>query len=599
MLKFPARKSQMKQVPFRLIAGLISLSLLAACATREIATQEMRPVVAVTQGERATAQTEETAPERTYPAVELTPALLYQLLSAEIAGQRGQVSYAMRSYLQAAESTRDPRVAERATHIALFAQNLDYATRAARFWVKVDPGSAEARQALVSLLLGQQRYDKIKEHLEALIALSPETREHAFLKVAVTLARSANAGTALEIMGSLAPVRNGDPDALYGYAYLALQLDQLDVALRAVEQVIAQRPEADRPVIMRSRILQRQGHKEAAIKYLEEAIDKSQANFPLRLALGQMLMETSHLSQAQALFAELEQEKPEDPDILMAQGFLALERLDYERAENYFKRLAERAGSEEDSLQARFYLGQLAELQGYPGKAIGWYGRITAGGFMVEAQIRWAILTARLGDIESAQQRLDLLSRKLPRQITRFQLAQGEILVDAERYAEAMALYDKALRAKPDDTNLLYARALVAENLGHFNLLERDLRRILALDPNNAEALNALGYTFADRATRLKEALGYISRAAKLEPDNAFILDSLGWVHYRLGDYEKAEKYLRKALTIRKDPEIAAHLGEVLWIKGDKTGARSVWQRSLKLNQGSKVLLEVMRRLQE
>lgn len=595
MLKFPARKSQMKQVLFRLIAGLISLSLLAACAAREIATQEMHPV-AVAQGGGATALPEETAPERIYPAVDLTPALLYQLLSAEIAGQRGQVGYAMRSYLQAAESTRDPRVAERATHIALFAQNLGYATQAARLWVKVDPGSVEARQALVSLLLGQQRYDKVKEHLEALIALSPETREHTFLKVAMTLARSADAETALGIMGSLTPVRSGDPDALYGYAYLALQLDQLDMALRTVEQVIARRPEADRPIIMRSRILQRQGHEEAAIKYLEEAIDKNQASFPLRLALGQMLMETNHLSQAQTLFAELEQEKPEDPDVLMAQGFLALERLDYEQAENYFKRLLE---SEEESPQARFYLGQLAELQGYPGKAIGWYGGITMGGFMVEAQIRWAILTARLGNIESAQQRLDLLSRKFPRQITRFQLAQGEILVDAERYAEAMALYNQALQAKPDDTNLLYARALVAENLGHFSILEQDLRRILELDPNNAEALNALGYTFADRATRLKEALSYISRAAKLEPDNAFILDSLGWVHYRLGDYEKAEKYLRKALTIRKDPEIAAHLGEVLWIKGDKTGARSVWQRSLESNQDSKVLLEVMRRFQE
>lgn len=596
MLKFPARKRQMKQVPFRLIAGLISLSLLAACATREIAMQEMRPIDAVTQGKHATAQPEETAPERTYPAVELTPALLYQLLSAEIAGQRGQVGYAMRSYLQAAESTRDPRVAERAAHIALFAQNLDYATRAAMLWVKVDPGNPEARQALISLLLGQQRYDKVKEHLEALIALSPETREHTFLKVAVTLARSANAETALEIMGSLAPVRNGDPDALYGYAYLALQLDRLDAALQAVEQVIARRPEAARPAIMRSRILQRQGHEEAAIQYLEEAIDKSQESFPLRLALGQALMEAGRLSQAQALFAELEQEKSGDPDVLMAQGFLALERLDYEQAESYFKRLTE---NEEDSLQARFYLGQLAELRGYPGEAIGWYAGITSGEFMVEAQIRWAILTARLGNIESAQQRLDLLSRKFPRQITRFHLAQGEILVDAERYAEAMALYNQALQAKPNNTNLLYARALVAENLGHFSLLERDLRRVLELDPNNAEALNALGYTFADRATRLKEALGYISRAAKLEPDNAFILDSLGWVHYRLGDYEKAEKYLRKALTIRKDPEIAAHLGEVLWIKGDKTGARSVWQRSLESNQGSKVLLEVMRRFQE
>jgi tetratricopeptide (TPR) repeat protein len=580
---------QMKQAPFQLAVGLMSLLLMAGCAT-----PEARPV-AMAKLKGGAAVPEET-PEVKYPAVDLTPELLYQLLAAEIAGQRGQIGYALTNYLLAAESTRDPRLAERATHIALFARDTHYATRAARLWVEVDPENEEARQSLVSLLLGQQRYGEVEKHLEHLITLSSETVEHTFLKVAAVLARSSEAETALKLMGNLDAVQAGDPDALYGYAYLALQLNQLDLARQTIEQVIAQRPEAEEPAIIRARILQQQGKEDAALKTLEARIKGGKGSFPLRLTYGQMLIETNRVVQAKALFNQLEQEQPEDPDILMAQGLLALDRLEYERAENYFHRLMK---IDEAAAQARFHLGRLAELQGDSEAAIEWYSSIREGAIMVDAQIRRAILTAQQGNMQGARQHLAWLSKQFPTQATHFQLAEGEILVSAERYMEALWFYDEVLKDNPDNTNFLYARAMVAENLGRLDILERDLRRILALDPNNAEALNALGYTLADRTDRLEEALHYISRALELKPNNPFILDSMGWVHYRLGDYNKAEKYLRQALAIRKDPEIAAHLGEVLWKKGDKSEARKVWQRSLEKNQDNKMLLEVMQRFQE
>jgi tetratricopeptide (TPR) repeat protein len=309
-----------------------------------------------------------------------------------------------------------------------------------------------------------------------------------------------------------------------------------------------------------------------------------------------MLIETNHVPKAQALFEQLEQEQPENPDVLMAQGILAMERLEYKQAKSYFQRLLKIGG---DTAQARFYLGRLAELRGNPEKAINWYASITRGGLVIDAQVREAVLIAQQGEIQDARRHLQLLSKKFPDQAVRFQLAEGEILVNAGRNEEAMAHYDKVLQDRPDDINLLYARALVAENLGRLDIFERDLHLILKLDPNNAEALNALGYTLAARTGRLKEALRYISRAMELKPNNAFILDSMGWVHYRLGDYGKAEKYLLEAMQIRKDPEIAAHLGEVLWVKGDKAGAHKVWRRSLKMNQGNKVLLEIMHRFQK
>ncbi|QBQ53817.1 tetratricopeptide repeat protein [Nitrosococcus wardiae] len=582
----------MKQAPFRLAIGLILPLVLAGCAT-----QETRPIALTKAQENSTGlPAEMVVPEKRYPSVELSSELLYQLLSAEIAGQRGQIDYAMRNYLQAAEDTRDPRLAERATRIALFAREINDATQAARLWVETAPDNGDARQALVSLLLGLQQYDEVENHLEHLILLSSEAREQVFLKIAAMLAGSADPQTALTLMGNLSAFQAKDPDALYGYAYLALQLDRLDIALRTVDQVIAQRPEADRPLIMRSRILQQQGKENAALESLESVIERGEASFPLRLAYGQILMEANRVAKAQALFGQLEQEQPESPDVLIAQGLLAIEQSEYEQAKNYFHRLLQIG---ESAAQARFYLGRLAELQGQPQRAIKWYGSITRGGLVVDAQVRQAVVVAQQGNMQAARQRLQLLSKKFPEQAARFQLAEGEILVNAERYREAMAHYDHALQERPDDTNLLYARALVAENLGRLDILEQDLQLVLKLDPNNAEALNALGYTLADRTERLEEALRYISRAMELQPNNAFILDSMGWVHYRLGNYDKAEKYLRKAIELRKDPEIAAHLGEVLWIKGDKRGARQIWRHSLETNQGSKVLLEVMQRFQE
>ncbi|MGR6035362.1 MAG: tetratricopeptide repeat protein [Candidatus Nitrosoglobus sp.] len=583
----------MKQAPFQLAAGLISLLLLASCAT-----SETRPAaVAKTREGTLMAQPKETAiAEIKYPPVKLTPKLLYQLLSAEIAGQRGQIGYAMRNYLLAAEETRDPRLAERAARIALFARDINYATQASRLWVETNPDNEDAQQVLVSMLLGQQRYDEAENHLEQLIAHSSGTSEQAFLKVAALLAGSSDPEAALMLMSNLTAFQTKDPDALYGYAYLALQLNQLNIALQTVNQVIAQRPDSDKPIIMRSRILQQQGKGEAALKSLESAINKGKATFFLRLAYGQMLIETDHMSKAQALFEQLEQEQPENPDVSMALGILATEQLEYKQAEDYFQRLLE---VDRSAAQARFYLGRLAELQNHPEMAINWYSSITKGALVIDAQVRQAVLMAQQNHMQEARRHLQMLSKNFPDQMARFQLAEGEILVDAGRYKEAMAYYNKVLRGRSDDTNLLYARAMVAENLGQLDIFERDLRRVLEISPNNAEALNALGYTLAARTRRFDEALHYISRAMELKPNNAFILDSMGWVHYRLGNYNKAEEYLLKAMQIHKDPEIAAHLGEVLWLKGDKAGARKVWQRSLEKNQGNKALLKVMQRFQK
>jgi len=179
----------------------------------------------------------------------------------------------------------------------------------------------------------------------------------------------------------------------------------------------------------------------------------------------------------------------------------------------------------------------------------------------------------------------------------RIYLADGQILRDAGRLKEAIGVFTAGLEELPDNTDLLYARAMVEDKLGKMESMEKDLRKILSREPDNVDALNALGYSLADRTTRYDEALKLIQRALELRPDSFFILDSMGWVNYRLGHYQEAVNYLRRALDMSSDSEVAAHLTEVLWVMGDKEGARKVWDKALKGAPGNKILLDVMNRL--
>jgi tetratricopeptide (TPR) repeat protein len=178
-------------------------------------------------------------------------------------------------------------------------------------------------------------------------------------------------------------------------------------------------------------------------------------------------------------------------------------------------------------------------------------------------------------------------------------MVEGEILRGASRFDEAVRVYNTGLAEMPDDLNLLYGRAMIEEKLDQIDLMEKDLRKIIEREPNNAEALNALGYTLADRTDRYQEALGYIERALKLKPDSRFVIDSMGWVQYRLGNNKEALDYLRRALDMNQDPEVAAHLIEVLWATGDKDGARDVYRRALQAAPDKAVIENVMRRLEK
>ena len=206
-------------------------------------------------------------------------------------------------------------------------------------------------------------------------------------------------------------------------------------------------------------------------------------------------------------------------------------------------------------------------------------------------------MLADKGEIDQARAQLSAISPQDPSQVARLYLADAQILRDAGRVPESGKVLTAALEELPDNSDLLYARAMDEDKLGDFAAMEKDLRRILAHEPDNVDALNALGYSLADHTTHYDEALKYIQRALELHPDSYFILDSMGWVQYHLGHYSEATSYLRRALDLSSDSEVAAHLTEVLWVMGDKRGARAVWDKALKAAPGNKTLLDVMNRL--
>jgi len=246
--------------------------------------------------------------------------------------------------------------------------------------------------------------------------------------------------------------------------------------------------------------------------------------------------------------------------------------------------------------QARLYLGQVAEqAKRYP-EAARWYREITNGEYYFEAQVRLGIVTARQGDLTAARRLLDGIDVQNDTQRVQVALAQEQILREAKQYREALAVLNAAIQAVPDDKDLLYARALAAEKLNMVDVTERDLRAILKQDPKNVNALNALGYTLTDRTTRYQEALELLQQAMTLKPDDAFILDSMGWLQYRLGNNAEAVKYLKRALDLRNDAEIAAHLGEVLWVMGNHREAESVWNRALHETPDSEALTSVIKK---
>jgi len=526
------------------------------------------------------------------PDVNLDANLLFTLLSGEMAGYRGELGIATQQYLRAAQETRDPRVVQRAVRVASYAKLYKQGLEAAQLWVEIEPKNEAAQLNLAKLQLRNGLNAEALEGYDALINASPDKHKF-FIALGKQLVRGKNREQNLALMTQLVSRHPKVASAHFVLSSMAEQSGKFVLAESAIREAMKLKANWTDAQNQLARILRLQGNTDEAIGFLKGILDKTPDNKAIRLSYARLLVDSKQLNAARKQFEILADSTPKNTNILYALGILALQSDDLKVAEKYFKKIQ---GTDRRGLEANYYLAQIAESNGNFEKAINYYSLVNRGEYAFNAQLRTAALLAKQGKSELALSNLDNLTIRGDEQLIKVVLARGEILRGVKRYPEAMNGFNDALKKLPGNTDLLYARALMAERVDRIDILVEDLKTILKTEPDNAHALNALGYTLADKTGKYKEALSYIERAIKLLPDDPAIIDSMGWIQYRLGNNGEALKHLTRAYDLNDDAEIAAHLGEVLLIMGEKDRGQKVIRKGLEQAPDDERLLEVIKR---
>ena len=522
---------------------------------------------------------------------ELTADMVYAVLVGEVAVQREDHRMAFTHYLHAARLSRDPAMAELAARAALSLGDPQAAVRATTLWAELDPESSRARQIGAYAQIDAGDRAAALAELVDLIRLAPD-RGQGYMQAAQMLSRVPEPAERLAMMRELVAEDVDNAEAHYALAMLAAGADDMQAAREHAERAAALRPGWNDPRVFLVRLLVSDERRDEAIAVLDGFLTAEPNDLELQLLRAQLHIDAEEYDAALALFDDILARGPGQPDVLFTAAVLALEIESVDKAREYLTQLRATGARANDSA---FLLGQTEELAGNKSLAMDWYAKVN-GENATNARVRIAGIHADRGEVPRAREILQQLRDQFPADDTTLYLIEGELLRERDLEQQAIDVYTDGLSATPDNPDLLYARAMLAVGMDRIELLEQDLRRILISDPDHVDALNALGYTLADRTDRFDEAQSLITRALQLRPDEPAILDSMGWVLYRMGNPQDAEPYLRKALEGVFDAEIAAHLGEVLWVLDKQDEAREVWERALAEDPKHEYLLRTMGR---
>jgi len=503
---------------------------------------------------------------------------VYKYLLGEIAGQRGEVTLASQLFLDLAQKTRDPRLAERAARTAAYANQPGIALQASTLWAELDPSSLEAQQASSQLLIASGNLKQAKPHIQKLLA-KEETRANGFLFLNGLLASQKDKTEVLTAITEFAAPYPKLPEAHFAVAQAALIADKPDVAKNELATATKLRPDWELGAQLQAQMLLKESPDKATSFYQGFLKQYPKAN-DVRMAYAKLLVSLKRYAEAKPEFIKLVESSNGSPEICAVVGLLSLESNDFAMADKYLQQSISSGFKDPDQLYG--YLGRSAERQKDDTKALDWYDKIQPGDHFLDGRLSAANVIARTKNVDTAIKMLDEVDNLTPdQQITVIQ-TEANLLSQAKRNQESFDLMDKAIQNWPDSTDLIYDYAMAAERVGKYDLMENALYKLIKIKPDFAAAYNALGYSYADRNVKLHEAQSLLETAVKLSPDDHYMLDSLGWVHYRLGNLSKAAEYLRKAYEIQADPEIAAHLGEVLWKQGLHEEAKKIWASALK-----------------
>jgi tetratricopeptide (TPR) repeat protein len=381
--------------------------------------------------------------------------------------------------------------------------------------------------------------------------------------------------------------------AHYALALVALRYEDFALAEASARKSLELQDSRESKLLLVG-VLVRQSKLDESDKLMGDLIGTAKEPSDLRLTYAKLLLEAGEREHARAQLLDTVKADPKNEDAAYALGVLAFNDGKLDEAEKYFKPLA---SNPDRGVDAEFQLGRIEEARKKYPEALAHYEKVVSGGQAIDAAVRRAAVMTRMGKVEEARASLDQIRKQFPPLGVRLTLAEAEMLSDADRFDDALSVYGGALEQNPEDADMLYGRSLVYERMNKFTLAEADLRRILKTDPEDARAMNALGYMLVVNTKRYDEARKLIGRALELSPDDAAVIDSMGWVEYKLGNAEVAKTWLQKAINRMPDPEIAAHLGEVLWTLGEKDQARAVWDKALAREPDHRVLLDTVDRL--
>jgi tetratricopeptide (TPR) repeat protein len=566
-------------------ALLFAFVLLAGCQTWSAKQQEAAPAAQDTPP----APAPKAAPQ-VYSS--LSEDTVYSLLTAELAGQRNRFDIALDNYAVQAVKTQDPGVAERAFRIAEYLGADQVALETSLIWAKNDPDNLDAQRAAAIQLARGGRYDESMVYMEKVLQGQGDTHFDFLALSAADTDQSTRDGL-LKSFERLLVKYPKNSQLIFGKALLMQQDGDAKGALTLLEDNPPQ-PGEVAPILLRARLLQVLDRGNEAVPVLEKAIKQNPDDKRLRLSYARTLVEQNRLADAKVQFAELVKQYPDDDELRYSLALVCLEGKAWDEAAGLLQELVEH-GSHVDS--AHLNLGRIAEERNDIDGALAQYALVTPGNDYLPAQLRMADILVANGRVAEASKRLAAERTAEPDYAVQLYLIEAEALTNSDKNDQAWQVLQKGLKAYPDDANLLYTRAMLAEKRGDLGQLEKDLRTIIAREPDNAMALNALGYTLSDRTTRYAEAKALIEKAHQINPDDPAVLDSLGWVNYRLGNLPEAERLLRQAFAAFPDHEVAAHLGEVLWAAGKQREARQVWIKALNDQPDSPILRATVLRL--
>jgi len=565
---------------------IVGSLLLTGCAqtTKPSMSAQPEPVVQVAP---------KVEPAPVLPNMELSGQLLYEMLLTEFASQRGHLGLALDGSADIAQKTRDPRLAKRAAQLALQSGDINRAIAALRFWQETEPTAVMATRLLSSLLLRAGRLDEGSAEFVKVLKADEPNEGQTLLQVYPVLSAYPDQTAALKMARELAVIYPKTAEAHWLVAQLAQKAGDEQLALNEVRQAHSQKPDWDLPVMLESLLL-RKNAPEQGLEILNQYLSGHPQAKEVRLQYARGLLEQLKYKEAREEFRTLLKESPGNVELAFAGALISLQLKDMPGAEAQLKQALLQGGQDQDTVE--YYLGQLNEAGENEAEALLHYREVKAGQFLFTAQLRVIYLLNKQGHRNEARQYLQQMQPGTNQQRVQLVLTDAQLLREGEQYAQAYQVLQQGMEKLPNHPELLYEAAMMADKLGKYDVSEKLLRKLIKIKPDHAHAYNALGYSWLERNVRTAEAVTLVEKALQLAPGDIAIMDSVGWGYFRSGKFDESVQMLQRAYAGNPDPEIAAHLGEALWARGDKDEAAKVWQGSLKDHPDNAPLQAVMKK---